>query len=546
MIRAEQKIRDTSESTLEGDGWGDGLGKPREGVGVDGSAVWAGETERADGLNAEAGSRMGLVKEIYEDGSDNRARGGLQTSHDEGTAPGADGPREVNQSLARLEMNSLEVKLYLDSIDKRISRMEPRLEGMRGAEQELEQTQGRGVEDRSAAPAVRELEQRVIPSETQPETQPAVPTSERRRRAQGVPVERRRPPHAVPGEFEQEEAWSWDWKPVAERWKPWSARWPRAAEQAKVWMRGRRLWAPAVLLGLAAVLGLAIWGLAIWGAGGHGRPGSHSGSRPESQSRAGGPGALTAATAANGGQKISADVPWGPAGSGSSSSRGISPELSNRAGDGGSGRISVEQGVAAPMAGMAAPGSGMATPRGLTPTGAAGGAVVASAGNPAAANPVAAGPAAAGPVNGTNSMTGDAVRTRDGASAAGGSGLDADSSDANVSGTGSSKPTVSGKIVPPAATRVHVSSGVMAGSLVYSPPPKYPGGFAGIFHTQGRVVLQAIISKSGRVEDLRVISGHYMLRGAAKEAVRTWRYRPYHVKGSPVEVATIVSVEFQR
>ncbi len=91
-----------------------------------------------------------------------------------------------------------------------------------------------------------------------------------------------------------------------------------------------------------------------------------------------------------------------------------------------------------------------------------------------------------------------------------------------------------------------MSSGVMAGSLTYSPPPTYPHGFARLFHTEGRVVMQAIISKNGRVENLRVISGHYMLRGAAKDAVRTWRYKPYHVNGNAVEVATIVSVEFQR
>lgn len=91
-----------------------------------------------------------------------------------------------------------------------------------------------------------------------------------------------------------------------------------------------------------------------------------------------------------------------------------------------------------------------------------------------------------------------------------------------------------------------MSSGVMAGNLIYSRQPAYPHGLAGLFHTQGEVVMQAIISKRGHVENLRVISGHFMLRGAAKDAVRTWRYRPYIVNGTPVEVATIVSVEFRR
>ncbi len=86
----------------------------------------------------------------------------------------------------------------------------------------------------------------------------------------------------------------------------------------------------------------------------------------------------------------------------------------------------------------------------------------------------------------------------------------------------------------------------MAGNLLYSTKPAYPKGIAGLFHVQGEVVMQAIISKKGRVQNVRVVSGHYILRGAAKDAVRTWRYRPYLVNGTPVEVATIVTVEFRK
>jgi protein TonB len=90
---------------------------------------------------------------------------------------------------------------------------------------------------------------------------------------------------------------------------------------------------------------------------------------------------------------------------------------------------------------------------------------------------------------------------------------------------------------------VNVSSGVMAANLVSSPKPSYPT-LASITRTQGNVVMQAVISKSGTVEHLHVIEGHRLLRGAAKSAVRNWRYRPYKIGGVPVEVATIVSVDF--
>ncbi len=86
----------------------------------------------------------------------------------------------------------------------------------------------------------------------------------------------------------------------------------------------------------------------------------------------------------------------------------------------------------------------------------------------------------------------------------------------------------------------------MAGNLIYSRQPVYPKGLIGLFHPEGKVVMQAIVSKSGHIEDLRVLSGHFVLRGPAKDAVRTWRYRPYYINGNAVEVATIVSVEFHK
>jgi TonB family protein len=121
--------------------------------------------------------------------------------------------------------------------------------------------------------------------------------------------------------------------------------------------------------------------------------------------------------------------------------------------------------------------------------------------------------------------------------------------------TTSGTPGASPEPAPVAATRwspralsnrrVNVSSGIMAANLLSAPKPAYPK-LASLTHTQGNVVMQAIISKKGTVENLRVIKGHHLLRGAATSAVRTWRFRPYLVDGVPVEVATIVSVDFAR
>jgi TonB family protein len=83
----------------------------------------------------------------------------------------------------------------------------------------------------------------------------------------------------------------------------------------------------------------------------------------------------------------------------------------------------------------------------------------------------------------------------------------------------------------------------MAANLLSASPPTYPR-LASLTRMEGEVIMQAIIAKDGTVQNLHVIQGHRLLRSAAKNSARTWRYRPYLVNGMPVEVATIVSVDF--
>ena len=73
--------------------------------------------------------------------------------------------------------------------------------------------------------------------------------------------------------------------------------------------------------------------------------------------------------------------------------------------------------------------------------------------------------------------------------------------------------------------------------------PRYPP-IALASHTQGTVVLQAVISKNGTIENLRVISGSPLLQQAAIDAVSQWRYRPYLLNGQPVDVETSINVVF--
>jgi TonB family protein len=92
---------------------------------------------------------------------------------------------------------------------------------------------------------------------------------------------------------------------------------------------------------------------------------------------------------------------------------------------------------------------------------------------------------------------------------------------------------------------VAVSPGLMAKYRTGGKDPKYPSD-AKRAHVEGRVVLVATISASGNVEDLCVSQGPEMLRQAAFDAVKTWKYKPYEVNGQPVEVKTMMNCDFTR
>jgi len=84
---------------------------------------------------------------------------------------------------------------------------------------------------------------------------------------------------------------------------------------------------------------------------------------------------------------------------------------------------------------------------------------------------------------------------------------------------------------------------MMEGNLIYRVQPMYPA-LARSARIQGQVLLRAIISRTGKIENLETLSGHPLLVGAAKDAVSQWRYRPYILDGEPVEVETLITVNF--
>ena len=98
-------------------------------------------------------------------------------------------------------------------------------------------------------------------------------------------------------------------------------------------------------------------------------------------------------------------------------------------------------------------------------------------------------------------------------------------------------------VAPKSVARAFRKSEILEGSLMRKVEPRYPP-LAIVARIQGTVVLEAVISKAGTIENLRLVSGHPMLAGAAIDAVSQWRYRPYLLNGDGIEVETEITVNF--
>jgi protein TonB len=96
---------------------------------------------------------------------------------------------------------------------------------------------------------------------------------------------------------------------------------------------------------------------------------------------------------------------------------------------------------------------------------------------------------------------------------------------------------------PQTPKRIRVGGQVESARLIFGPKPEYPP-LAKMARIQGVVRLDAVISKDGTIENLRMISGHPLLVSAAMSAVQRWRYQPTLLNGEAVEVATEIDVNF--
>lgn len=90
-----------------------------------------------------------------------------------------------------------------------------------------------------------------------------------------------------------------------------------------------------------------------------------------------------------------------------------------------------------------------------------------------------------------------------------------------------------------------IPAAVAEGLLMQRTPPVYPpdAWYGGI---TGKVVVEATVSRTGWVENVRFISGPHVFEKAALDAVRTWRYKPYTIDNVAREFQTTVEVAFEQ
>jgi protein TonB len=99
------------------------------------------------------------------------------------------------------------------------------------------------------------------------------------------------------------------------------------------------------------------------------------------------------------------------------------------------------------------------------------------------------------------------------------------------------------KAEPPAGP-VRVGGVVKEPRVVKLVPPKYPS-LARMARITGTVVLEAIVTESGTVAEIKVVSGHPLLLEAAINCVKQWEYEPTLLNGVPTAVILTAKVHFQ-
>jgi TonB family protein len=79
--------------------------------------------------------------------------------------------------------------------------------------------------------------------------------------------------------------------------------------------------------------------------------------------------------------------------------------------------------------------------------------------------------------------------------------------------------------------------------LIRSVPAQYPP-MARQLHVEGEVLLNVNVDSTGAVSNITVVSGPPLLRNAATDCVKRWKYQPAMLGDKPVASTEVVKLDF--
>ena len=94
------------------------------------------------------------------------------------------------------------------------------------------------------------------------------------------------------------------------------------------------------------------------------------------------------------------------------------------------------------------------------------------------------------------------------------------------------------------AAPVPIGGDVKPAKLIKSVQPNYPA-MAKSQHVSGNVQIDALIDADGNVSAMKVLSGPALLREAALQSLKQWKYQPAELDGKPTSMHLTVTLQFR-
>jgi protein TonB len=80
--------------------------------------------------------------------------------------------------------------------------------------------------------------------------------------------------------------------------------------------------------------------------------------------------------------------------------------------------------------------------------------------------------------------------------------------------------------------------------VVLKPQPEYPS-MAKQLHVEGTVELEALITETGAVGKVTIVSGNPMLTAPSVECIKKWKFKPFMAEGKAITVLAPITLNYK-